>query len=172
MLYYITRYIFPLFIPSFCLFPFLSFLGWPLLFTHCRCRRLLLHLITLSDTHAHSPGRGVGSSQRLLHDNNKIHNGQTSVPSAAFEKAIPASKWPQACTIDHVVTAIGGDHFLPPQIDFLSISAYGALNIFKHVKPSFTKERRNLGECLEKFHTYCISLIYLTQAPRTPYLTY
>lgn len=33
---------------------FLSSLVWPLLLTHCRCRVLLLHLITLSDTRTHT----------------------------------------------------------------------------------------------------------------------
>jgi hypothetical protein len=39
---------------SFFLSFFLSFLVWPLLHTHCTCRGLLLHLITLNDTHAHT----------------------------------------------------------------------------------------------------------------------
>jgi hypothetical protein len=36
---------------------FLSFWVWPLLPTHCRCRGLLLHLITLNDTHTHTLSR-------------------------------------------------------------------------------------------------------------------
>jgi hypothetical protein len=35
---------------------FLSSLVWPLVPTHCRCRGLLLHLITHSDTQKHSVG--------------------------------------------------------------------------------------------------------------------
>jgi len=30
------------------------FLAWPLLPTHCKCTGLLLHLITLNDTHTHT----------------------------------------------------------------------------------------------------------------------
>jgi len=33
---------------------FVSFFVWLLLLTHCRCRGLLLHLITLNDTHTHT----------------------------------------------------------------------------------------------------------------------
>jgi hypothetical protein len=41
-----------------CWLEILFFLVWPLLPTHCRCRRLLLHLITHMDiyTHTHSVG--------------------------------------------------------------------------------------------------------------------
>ena len=39
--------------PPWCRLHFLLyFLVWPLLHTHCRCRRLLSHLITLNDTHS------------------------------------------------------------------------------------------------------------------------
>jgi hypothetical protein len=37
-----------------CLFDFLSFLVWPLLPTHCRCRGLLLRLIPLNHTHTYT----------------------------------------------------------------------------------------------------------------------
>jgi len=32
----------------------LTVLSWPLLPTHCRCKRLLLHLVTLNGTHTHT----------------------------------------------------------------------------------------------------------------------
>ena len=74
---------------------FLSFLVWPLLCTHFRCKQLLLHLITLSDTHtlthSHthththththmpyiSPGREIDSAQILLSDYTQ-HSQETS----------------------------------------------------------------------------------------------
>jgi hypothetical protein len=72
------------------------------------------------------------------------------MPSAEFEKAIPASEWPQACTFDHVIPGIGGDLFGTAQNVFLPIAAHGSRNIFKHVKSYCTKDSRNLSECLEK----------------------
>jgi hypothetical protein len=35
------------------------------------------------------------------------HKRQTSMPPAVFELAIPASKWPQSCALDHAATGIG-----------------------------------------------------------------
>jgi hypothetical protein len=64
----------------------LSFLIRPLLPTHCRCRGLLWHLVTLNDTHTHthkhsrldSPGREIGLSQTPLR-NNTQHSQQTDI---------------------------------------------------------------------------------------------
>ena len=39
---------------------FLSFLFWPFLPTHCRCRGLLLHLTTLNDTNRRTHTQSVG----------------------------------------------------------------------------------------------------------------
>jgi len=36
-----------------------------------------------------------------------IHDGQTSMPPAGFEPAIPASEWPQTHALDHSATGIG-----------------------------------------------------------------
>jgi hypothetical protein len=46
--------------------------------THCRCRGILLHLITLSDRNTHTQGHNA-------------HTRQTSTPMAEFEPANPGS---------------------------------------------------------------------------------
>jgi hypothetical protein len=112
----------------------LSFLGLPLVFTHCRYRGLLLHLITLSDTREHSSGREVGRRRDLCLTTHNIHKRQTSTPSAEFGKAILTSERPQACTLDCVITGIGGDLFSRTQNVFLPIAADGSLNIYTYVK--------------------------------------
>ena len=61
---------------------YFSFLFWSLLPTHCRCRGLLLYLVTLNDTHTHircaSSGRVISPSQRPLSDNIQ-HSQETSI---------------------------------------------------------------------------------------------
>ena len=138
------------FLSSFFLSFSLPFLVLPLVLTHCRCRGLLLHPITLSDTHEHSSGREVGRRRDLCLTTHSIHKRQSPTPSAEFEKAIPVSELPQACTSDRVITGIGGDLFSTTQNIFLPFAAHGSLNIFKHVKTYCTKDGRNLRECLEK----------------------
>ena len=68
-----------------------SFLLWRLLPTHCRCKGLLLHLITLTDTHTHSVGlpwtRDRPLRRGLYLHNTQHSKRQTSMPSAAFEPA-------------------------------------------------------------------------------------
>jgi hypothetical protein len=99
-------------------FDFLSFLVWPLLPTHCRCRGLLLHLITLNDTHTHihkhthTLGRPLdeGSARRndLYLTTHNTHKNQTSMPPSGFEPAIPASERPQTYdALDRAATGIG-----------------------------------------------------------------
>jgi len=70
---------------SFCLIiKWTFFLVRPLLPTHCRCRELMLHLIT-THTRAHTdthtvwlPVRGIGPSQRPLPDNAQNSHSQES----------------------------------------------------------------------------------------------
>jgi hypothetical protein len=86
----------------------LSFLVWPLLPTHCRCRGLLLHLITLHDTHARThththththtvrllskrDGRVANACTSTTH-NTHTRNTSTPTPLPGSEPAIPASK--------------------------------------------------------------------------------
>ena len=71
---------FPSFFLSFFLSLFLSFLVWPLLPTHCRCRRLLLHLITFNDTHTplDSSGQEISPTQRPLPYNTQ-HSQETNI---------------------------------------------------------------------------------------------
>jgi hypothetical protein len=68
---------------------FLSFflsLVWALLPTHCRCRGLLLHLISFNDTHTHtrldSSGREISPTQRPLPDNTQ-HSQETNIHAPA-----------------------------------------------------------------------------------------
>jgi len=103
------------FLSSFIL-SFSLFLSLPLVLTHCRCRELLLLLITLIDTHEHSSGREVGRRRDLCLTTHNIHKRQTE-----FEKAIPASEWPQACTLDRVMTGIGGNLFSTTQNFFFQL---------------------------------------------------
>ena len=72
---------------------------------HCRCRRLLLHVITLNDTHTHIPGRtpldeGSAHRRHVYLTTHNIHKRQTSMPPAVFEPAIPASERPQTYALD------------------------------------------------------------------------
>ena len=94
---------------------FLSFLVLSLLRPHCRGRKLLLHLITLWDTHTHThththtprdfSGRGFGSTQRPLPDKTSHSQGtdihavsgiRTRNPSklaAADQRLRPRGHW-------------------------------------------------------------------------------
>jgi hypothetical protein len=80
--------------------------------TNFRCAVLLLHLITLNDTHTHhhhtrsdSSGRVIGPSQRHLPDNTR-HSKQTFIPPAGFEPTIPASERPQTHALDCAATCL------------------------------------------------------------------
>jgi hypothetical protein len=81
---------------------FLSFDVYP--------RRLLLHLITLSDTHTHThTPHSVGllwtSNRHLI--SLKTHERQISMLSAGFKPAVPASERPQTQALDCAATGIG-----------------------------------------------------------------
>ena len=85
--------------------------------THCGCRGLLLHLITLRYTHTQchththtrqdSSGRVIIPTQRTLTTHN-THNRQTTMSPAGFEPEIPASEQPQTHAFDRAATGI--DH--------------------------------------------------------------
>ena len=73
------------------------------LYTLCRCRRLLLHLTTLSDTHARARAQAVGilwtsdqpEAETSACKTHTTYTRLTSMPPAGFEPAIPASEKPQ-----------------------------------------------------------------------------
>ena len=76
------------------------FLSWsdPFQHNHFRCRGLLFHLITLSNTHTHTFVRtslDKGSARRidLYLTTHTIHKRQISMSPAEFEPAIPASEF-------------------------------------------------------------------------------
>jgi hypothetical protein len=93
---------------------FVSLLVWLLLLTHYRYRELLLHLITLNDTHTHTHTLGRTSvdersvRRRYLYlTTRKILKRQTSMPQVGFEPAILASERPQSYTLDCWIGCIG-----------------------------------------------------------------
>jgi hypothetical protein len=85
--------------------PFLSFLVWPHLPTHCRYRVNVAsdHIQGHMQTRQDSSGRGIGPSQRHLRDNTQ-HSQPTYMPPAGFETAIPASERPQSHALNRAAT--------------------------------------------------------------------
>jgi hypothetical protein len=85
-------------------FFFLSFWSDLFLSTLRRCGVLLVHLITLNDTH--TLGRthlDEGSAHRRdIYLHNKLRSQQTDIYAlpAGFEPAVPASDWPQTHALD------------------------------------------------------------------------
>jgi hypothetical protein len=81
---------------------------------HCRCRQLLLGLVTLRDTNTlgRTPLDAGSVRRRDLYTSttHNIHKRQTSMPPplppAGFEHTIPASVWPQTHALDRVATGI------------------------------------------------------------------
>jgi len=62
-----------------------------------------LHLITTNDTHFRwdSSEGGIGPSQRPLPDKTQdSQERETSMTTAGFEPAVPASGWPQTYALD------------------------------------------------------------------------
>ena len=95
---------------------FLSFPVFSLLPTHCICTWLLVHLITLNDTHTHTHTLTVtaldeGSDRRrhLYLTTYNTHHRQTSMSAAGFESAIPTSERSQTHALDRA--AIGNGFF-------------------------------------------------------------
>jgi hypothetical protein len=89
---------------------FLYFLVGLLLPTHCRCRGLLLHLITLNDTYKFSRtpwkrNRPVAEGSACTTHN--IHERQISMPPAGLEPAVPPSDQQQTYALDGAATRIG-----------------------------------------------------------------
>jgi hypothetical protein len=99
----------------------LPLLVWPLVLFHFRCRRLLLNLITLSDTHTHTHSHtlsrtplGEGPAYRRDHlslTTHNIHNRTTSMPPAGFEPRKRGGARPQT-HLDRAATRIGLMSFL------------------------------------------------------------
>jgi len=85
------------FLPS-----FLSFSVWPLQSSHRRCRRLLLHFITLGRI---SLDEWSALRRDLYLAAQHSHKREISTPLAGFEPAIPASKRLQAHALDRADTS-------------------------------------------------------------------
>jgi hypothetical protein len=87
----------------------LSFLGWPLLPSHCNCRGLLLHLITHSDIQKigrTSLDEGSAHRREVYPTTNNTHKREIDMPPAGFEPAIPATQRPQTHTLSCDATGI------------------------------------------------------------------
>ena len=95
------------------LFLFLLFLS---LSDRCRCRGLLLRLITFSTTYTHSVG--LHTPHNTQHAKHNIHKRQTPIPPAGFEFAIPAGGWPQTYVLEWATSGI--DISVPPSSLMLS----------------------------------------------------
>lgn len=70
-----------------------------------------MHLIARTDTYTlgRTPLEEGSARRRPLHlTTHKSHNRLTSMPSAGFEPAIPASERPQTLTFNRPATRIGG----------------------------------------------------------------
>ena len=82
-----------------CFSFFPSFSVWPLQ-PNFKCRGLLLHLITLNDTHTHTTlkrtplSEGKERSRDLYLTTHNINKEHTSTPLAEFETAVPANEKP------------------------------------------------------------------------------
>jgi len=59
----------------------------------------------------------ISSRERDYLTTHHTHKRQTSMPSAALNSTIPASKWPQTHTLDRVITGIGRQYALPNNED-------------------------------------------------------
>jgi hypothetical protein len=126
---------------------FLSFLVWPILPNHCRCSRLLLHLITLRHTTLVRTPLGEGSARRKDLTTHNTHKKHTPMTPTGFEPAIPASKRVQIHVLNRVAIGIG---LLPlPQVQIYSTRTQTAST---HVLP-FGSET--------KFHTHIIQQVHL-----------
>jgi len=90
----------------------LPFLFWHLPPTHCRCRGLLLHLLTLSDT-THSVGLLWTSGWPVTETSawqQTIFTRETSMPPTEFIPAIPASGRPQTHALDREAISTTPSH--------------------------------------------------------------
>ena len=74
---------------------------------HCGYRGLLLHLITVIETHTHTHALGMAPLDKesacrrdLYLETHITHTRQTSVLKVGFEPAIPASERPQTQALD------------------------------------------------------------------------
>jgi len=113
----------------------------PLLSTHYRCKGLLLHLITLIDTHTHTHshthllGRTpldewLARRRDLYLTGHNTHEWQTSMPSAGFEPEIPASQRSQTYVLDHAATGIGNIQY--SDVEFPALVYFGRSLYFSH----------------------------------------
>jgi hypothetical protein len=87
----------------------ISFNVGTLLPTHCKCKVLLLHLMTISDTY--TLGRTTlneeSAHRKDLELYNTKHSQETDINAHAwFEPAIPASEWRQTHALDGAATGI------------------------------------------------------------------
>jgi hypothetical protein len=86
------------------------FLGLTSSACRCRCRRLLLYLITLSDTHilgATPLDEGSARCRELYVTTHNTHVIQTDTPQAGSQLAVPASQRRQTYAFGRAANGIG-----------------------------------------------------------------
>jgi hypothetical protein len=82
---------------------------WPISIYSLCAVRLLLHLITLSDTHTIGRTPQVERSARrrgIYLTTNNTHKMETTMSRSGFEPAIPASERPQTHVLDRAATVV------------------------------------------------------------------
>jgi hypothetical protein len=84
----------------------------PLAPTHCRCRGLLLHLLTLGDTNTHllnttSVNEESARRKHLYLTTHTTFTTETVIPSAGFEAAFPTIDRTPTHAFDAAATGIG-----------------------------------------------------------------
>jgi len=104
---------------------FLILTSWP---NYCGRRELLLHLITLSDTHT-TIGRtpleaGSASRTDLYLTTHNTHKRKTPTLPAGFEPAIPASELPLSHALHRAATTVG--FFLPLRYKYRHIGYHSS----------------------------------------------
>jgi hypothetical protein len=81
----------------------------------CRCRGLLLHLITLSDTHKYTQKAGLLWMRDRFVSENTTWQCKRVMPPAGCETSIPAVERPQTHALDRPATRINQSEPLPPK---------------------------------------------------------
>ena len=96
--------------------------------THCRCRELLLYLVTLSDTHTHarthtlvrtSLDEWAARRRDLYLTTRKTDKRQISMSPSGFEPGFPASERPPTHALDRAATGIGHVFLLVPDVGLI-----------------------------------------------------
>ena len=109
----------------------LSFLVWPLLPTHCRCRGLLLHLITLNDTlDSTSVDEWSASRRNFYLSTYNTHKRQAPIAPVGFRPVIRTNKQPRPTGSASVFSSGNCVPLIPWYRRRRSYSLYGSWILF------------------------------------------